>query len=164
MAFTTPKAFEDTLKADEGLRRRYEETLKRVIEAGEAASDGEAMQRAAAQLGYELSLEELEQAWADMQQLDDAEDEFVLFPEFFVFGEKHSAGHGKVNSRNSKIELAFKYSLQDQDEYAYHSACGARFLSCFGKCHLFPFILISVFLTAFCKDFFFCHIIVLPYV
>ena len=64
------KAFEEALKADEALRQRYEEALKGVTEA---ANDGEAIQKAAAQLGYELSLEELEQAWASSQELDESE-------------------------------------------------------------------------------------------
>ena len=70
MAQITNKEFEGILKADEGLRQRFEEALKAVTEA---ANDGEAIQKAAAQLGYELSLEELEQAWAAAQELDEAE-------------------------------------------------------------------------------------------
>ena len=64
------KVFEDALKADETLRQRYEEVLGGVTEA---ASDGEAMQKAAAELGYEITLEELEQAWAAGQELDEKE-------------------------------------------------------------------------------------------
>lgn len=70
MAKTGLKTFEDALKADEALRARFEEALKNVTEA---ENDGEAIQEAAAALGYEISLEELEQAWADSQELDDAE-------------------------------------------------------------------------------------------
>lgn len=68
------KAFEDAFKNDEALRRRFEEALEDVAEA---ANDGEAMVKAAAQLGYEISLEELERAWADAQELDSAELEAV---------------------------------------------------------------------------------------
>lgn len=64
------KAFEAALKADETLHQKYEEALKGVTEA---ASDGEAMQKAAAELGYEITLEELEQAWAAGQELDESE-------------------------------------------------------------------------------------------
>ena len=64
------KAFEEALKADKSLWQRYEEALKGVTGA---ASDGEAMQKAAAELGYEVSLVELEKAWAAEQELDDAE-------------------------------------------------------------------------------------------
>ena len=64
------KALEEALKADESLRQKYEEALKGVTGA---ASDGEVMQKAAAQLGYEVSLVELEQACAKTQKLDAAE-------------------------------------------------------------------------------------------
>ena len=64
------KAFEAALKADEGLRRKYEEALSGITEA---ACDGEAMQKAAAQLGFEVTLEELERAWASSQELDVSE-------------------------------------------------------------------------------------------
>lgn len=74
MAKTTLKAFEEALKADEALLARFEEALKGVTEA---ANDGEAVQKAAAQLGYELSMEDLEQAWAASQELDPTELEAV---------------------------------------------------------------------------------------
>lgn len=64
------KAFQDALKADEDLQRRFEEAFWGITDA---ANDGEAVQKAAAQLGYELSLEELEQAWVEAQELDDVE-------------------------------------------------------------------------------------------
>lgn len=74
MAQTGLKAFEDALKADVELQKRYEEALKGVTEA---SSFGEAVQKAAAELGYEVTLEEFEQAWAERQELDDAELESV---------------------------------------------------------------------------------------
>lgn len=64
------KVFEDALKADEALRQKFEEALKNVTGV---SSDGEALQKAAAELGYEISLEELEQAWVAAQELDETE-------------------------------------------------------------------------------------------
>ncbi len=64
------KTFEEDLKTDETLRRKYEEALKNVTGV---SNDCEAMQKAAAQLGYEISIEELEQAWASSQKLDETE-------------------------------------------------------------------------------------------
>lgn len=64
------EAFEAALKADEELRTKFEEALRA---ATDARSDGEAMQRAAAQLGFEVMLEELERAWAGAQELDVSE-------------------------------------------------------------------------------------------
>ena len=66
MAQMTLKEFEETIKADEALRQRYEEALR-------GARDVEDVLKAVAQLGFELSRSELEQAWADAQQLDNAE-------------------------------------------------------------------------------------------
>lgn len=78
MATKGIKAFEDALKADEGLKQRYGEALEAIAGAGKATSDGEAMQMAAAELGFEIPLEELEQAWASLQELDDSELESVV--------------------------------------------------------------------------------------
>lgn len=84
MAQVGLKAFEEALKADEALRRRYEEAIK---DAMEASSGVEAIRGVAAELGFELSLEELEQTLAECQELDDSELESVAggdedIPEF----------------------------------------------------------------------------------
>ena len=52
------------------LREKLEAECKRIAEAGEAKSDGEVMVRAAAVLGYTITLEELERSAADRQELD----------------------------------------------------------------------------------------------
>ena len=74
MAQVGLKTFEEALKADEALRQRYEEALK---DAVETSSGVEVIQGVAAELGFELSLEELEQALAACQELDDSELESV---------------------------------------------------------------------------------------
>jgi hypothetical protein len=55
------------------LREKLEAEIKRIAETKEAESDGEAMAKAAATLGYTITLEELERATADLEKLDDDE-------------------------------------------------------------------------------------------
>ena len=52
------------------LKEKLEAEIKRVLEAGEAENDGEAMVKAAAALGYTITLEEMERSAADLEQLD----------------------------------------------------------------------------------------------
>ena len=72
------------------LREKLDAEIKRVAEAGEAKSDGEIMVKAAAALGYTVSVEELERAAADLEKLDDDELEAA--------GGKY-VGPGKKNDR-----------------------------------------------------------------
>ena len=71
------KRFEDALNADEELCARYAEAVKRIAEAGEATCDGEVLVKAAAELGYDISLAELERSYAESQDLSDEELETV---------------------------------------------------------------------------------------
>ena len=73
MGNTGLKMLEDALAADSELRDKYQEILDRVIAEGGAKNDGEVIQKVAAELGYEVPLEELERAWAGEQELDEAE-------------------------------------------------------------------------------------------
>ena len=66
------KAFEAALQADEALQKRYEAALKEV-DIKEASCDGEVIRQAAAKVGYDIPLEELEQAWAAVQEMDESE-------------------------------------------------------------------------------------------
>lgn len=52
------------------LKEKLELEIKRILEVGEAASDGEAMVKAAAALGYTITPEELERTTADLEELD----------------------------------------------------------------------------------------------
>ena len=56
---------------DEQLKEKLDAEIKRI--SGEAQSDGEAMVKAAAALGYTITIEELERSVADLEQLDDDE-------------------------------------------------------------------------------------------
>ncbi len=55
------------------LREKLDAEIKRIAGAGEAQCDGEAMVKAAASLGYTITIEELERAAADLEKLDDDE-------------------------------------------------------------------------------------------
>ena len=47
--------------------------IKRVVEAKEAKSDGEAMVKAAAAMGYTIAIEELERASAELESMEEDE-------------------------------------------------------------------------------------------
>ena len=64
-------AFEAALKENKDLREQYEAALKRIAENKEAASDGEVLAKAAAEVGFTLTMAELERAMAQAQKLDD---------------------------------------------------------------------------------------------
>ena len=64
---------EHDLNGQPELREKLDAEIKRIAEAGEAECDGEAMVKAAAALGYTITLEELERAAADLEKLDDDE-------------------------------------------------------------------------------------------
>ncbi|MBR3017816.1 MAG: hypothetical protein IKH57_12215 [Clostridia bacterium] len=55
------------------LQEKLNAEIRRIAEAGEAQSDGEAMFKAVASLGYAITIEELERATADLEKLDDDE-------------------------------------------------------------------------------------------
>ena len=55
------------------LKEKLDAEFKRIAEAKEAKNDGEAMVKAAASLGYTITVEELDRAAADLEKLDDDE-------------------------------------------------------------------------------------------
>ncbi|MDO4539093.1 MAG: hypothetical protein Q4B54_13095 [Coriobacteriales bacterium] len=68
---------EDDLEKDEGLRKKLDEAARRIAEEGKAGSDVEAISAAAAELGYDVSVADLERASAEGADVDDAELELV---------------------------------------------------------------------------------------
>ena len=60
---------ETDLAASETLREKYEATMKRIAEAGEAKSDGEVFEKAAAELGYQVTAAELERLSAENEEI-----------------------------------------------------------------------------------------------
>ena len=67
------KKFEEALSTDENLRKNYEAALKKIADEGTAKTDGEVMVKAANDLGFEISIEEMERLFAEMQELDEQE-------------------------------------------------------------------------------------------
>ncbi len=64
--------FEEALKTKEK-REAYEAALKKIAEEKSAKSDGEAIQKAAKELGFDISMEDLERNYASKQEVEDEE-------------------------------------------------------------------------------------------
>ena len=64
---------EEALRNDTELQKKLEETRKRIAESGEAKNDGEVMVKAAAELGFSITIEDLERAKAAAEELCDDE-------------------------------------------------------------------------------------------
>ena len=64
---------EADLKASEALREKFETAMKRIAEAGEAKSDGEVFEKAAAELGYQITAAELERLSAANEEISPEE-------------------------------------------------------------------------------------------
>ena len=64
-------AFEAALKESKELLEKYNAAKKRIIENKEAANDDEVLVKAAAEIGYTLSIAELERVSAEAEELND---------------------------------------------------------------------------------------------
>lgn len=64
-------AFEAALTENTELKAKYDAALKRIVENKEAANDGEALVKAAAEVGFTLTMAELERSMAQNQALSD---------------------------------------------------------------------------------------------
>ena len=64
------KSFFEALETEEGLHARFEEIVKRISEAGEVKGDGEVICAAAKELGYTLTVGDLERFFASKEELD----------------------------------------------------------------------------------------------
>lgn len=62
---------EEALRNDTELQKKFEETRKRIAESGEAKNDGEVMVKAAAELGFSITIEDLERAKAAAEELNE---------------------------------------------------------------------------------------------
>ena len=70
-------AFEAAMKENKELHEKYEAALKRIVENREAANDGEALVKAAAEVGFTVTMAELERSVAQNQELSDDDLEMV---------------------------------------------------------------------------------------
>jgi predicted ribosomally synthesized peptide with nif11-like leader len=64
-------AFEAALKENKELQEKFAAAQKRIVENKEASSDGEVLVKAAAEVGFTLTMEELERFFAQSQELCD---------------------------------------------------------------------------------------------
>ena len=85
----------------EDLRNRMDAALKGIAERKEAHSDGEAMVKAAAELGYTISIADLERTMAARAQLDNDALEMVAggedktewcFADYYCYTTVHAGG------------------------------------------------------------------------
>lgn len=74
---STLKEFDKVLANDEDLKKTFEEKCRKIAEKKEAANDEELIVKAAKELGYELSIPELERMKAESEELDEVELEQV---------------------------------------------------------------------------------------
>ena len=64
------KRLENDLGASPELRKKFTDTVGRIAAEGQAMSDGEAFEKAAAELGYTITAAELERLSAEMQEIN----------------------------------------------------------------------------------------------
>ena len=64
------KRLENDMKASEELYKNLDEAFRRIAAEGKAQNDGEIMVAAAKELGYDITIAALEQAKAEVEQLD----------------------------------------------------------------------------------------------
>ena len=64
-------AFETALKESKELQAKFAAAQKRIVENKEASSDGEVLVKAAAEIGFTLSMAELERCFAQSEELSD---------------------------------------------------------------------------------------------
>ena len=66
------------------LREKLEADIKRIVDAGEAACNEEAVAKAAASLGYKITPEELKRTAADYKELSESDMEQISGGNFFA--------------------------------------------------------------------------------
>ena len=75
---------ERDLSGQPELREKLDAEIKRIVDAGEAACNEEAVAKAAASLGYKVTPEELKRAVADCEELSDSDMEQISAGNFFA--------------------------------------------------------------------------------
>ena len=69
--------FKADMSASKELREKFDAAAKRIADEGGAESDGELFEKAAAELGYQITTTELERLAAEQEELDSEELEQV---------------------------------------------------------------------------------------
>lgn len=65
--------FEQALENSEEKRKEFEAAFNKILDEKSAKSDGEAIRKAAKELGFDISIEEFERSFADKQYMEDDE-------------------------------------------------------------------------------------------
>ncbi|MBR3019074.1 MAG: hypothetical protein IKH57_18685 [Clostridia bacterium] len=112
------------------MREKLEAEIKRIAETKEAECDGEAMVKAAAALGYTITLEELERAAADLEKLDDDELETAGGVSYETVDDRKSVNYSKGCNKAQKTFIRAKNSKDEKGRdgcctYDWH--CGMAF-------------------------------------
>ena len=99
------------------LKAKLEAEMKRIAEAGEAACDGEAMVKAAAALGYAVTMEELDRSTADLEKLDD--DELDAAGGMSLRRNSGSVDNSKGCGKTKKVSIIVKNSKDEKGREGY---------------------------------------------
>ncbi|MBE5970767.1 MAG: hypothetical protein E7242_11110 [Lachnospiraceae bacterium] len=63
--------FEEALKKDPEKMKAFEEAQKRIFDEKSAKNDGEIMVKAAKEVGFDITIEEIDRSIAEKQEIDD---------------------------------------------------------------------------------------------
>ena len=116
---------EEALRSDEELSKKLEEAIKRIAESGKAKNDGEVMVKAAAELGFSITMEDLERAKAASEELSD--DELDNVAGGTSFSTKDNLGHD-----DQCYTLWHCWTITCHTETTTHNEdCWSNFMCCF---------------------------------
>lgn len=126
------KQLEEALKADKALKKNYDAIMDRIRDNKEADSEQEAMVKAASELGFDISIEELERMFASIQDASDEELESVV-------GGKDEHGHSDWCLVTWHCYGAFLHTETDgnpekRGPHETREACWSNF-HCYGVSH-----------------------------
>ena len=118
-------AFEAALKESRELQEAFETAKKRIAENKEAASDSEMLAKAAAEVGYTLSVAEIDRVLAEAQEISDEDLETVSGGTRYFNEEKTK----NANKEKRKDEISTKAIINDTCFLGFHFNSPGRILS-----------------------------------
>ena len=118
--------FEEALNADKSLAEKYDAALIRIKDNKEAGSVGEAMMKAASELGFDISAEEFERELASVEEIMDDKLDGVV-------GGEDEYGHSDWCVVPWHCYTAFMHTESDgnsenRDEFELREACWADYV------------------------------------
>lgn len=129
----TLKEFEEALAKDKELREAFDEKCKKIVEAKEADNDGEVLVKAAEQLGWSLSMEELERIYADREELSEEDLEQISGGDYDYIDPRYEdeQGHDTICVMFWHCYTIMRHT-DAEDEY---TACWSNY-SCWAANHM----------------------------